>query len=45
MDAIHMATKIFLKVVEKRDFPEFITTYLNGDQGVLTASHSQAFTS
>lgn len=37
-----MATKIFLEIVQKRDFPEFITSYLNLDHTFLV-SHNHSF--
>lgn len=32
---LHTAADMFLEVVFKRDFPEFITTYLNQDHTFL----------
>ncbi|XP_029367852.1 malate synthase-like [Echeneis naucrates] len=34
---LHVAAEIFLEVVLKRDFPEFITTYLNQDHTFLSS--------
>lgn len=39
-----MATKIFLEIVQKRDFPEFITSYLNLDTFLVSHNHSFHFT-
>ncbi|XP_078532913.1 malate synthase-like [Lissotriton helveticus] len=36
---LQTATDMFLEVVQKRDFPEFITTYLNLDHTFLKSSH------
>ncbi|KAM4706948.1 uncharacterized protein O3C94_001848 [Discoglossus pictus] len=33
---LHTAAEIFLEVIQKRDFPEFITTYLNLDHTFLS---------
>ncbi|XP_056658694.1 malate synthase-like isoform X4 [Monodelphis domestica] len=35
---LHTATEIFLEIVQKKDFPEFITTYLNLDHTFLVSS-------
>ncbi|KAM3613346.1 uncharacterized protein V6R79_024529 [Siganus canaliculatus] len=34
---LHTAADMFLEVVQKRDFPEFITTYLNQDHTFLSS--------
>lgn len=34
---LHTAADMFLEVVLKRDFPEFITTYLNQDHTFLSS--------
>ncbi|XP_038611126.1 malate synthase-like isoform X4 [Tachyglossus aculeatus] len=34
----HTATEMFLEIVQKRDFPEFITTYLNLDHTFLVST-------
>ncbi|MEE6461503.1 hypothetical protein FKM82_001308 [Ascaphus truei] len=35
---LHTAAEMFLEIVQKRDFPEFITTYLNLDHTFLSAN-------
>ncbi|XP_029451394.1 malate synthase-like [Rhinatrema bivittatum] len=35
---LHSATEMFLELVQKRDFPDFITTYLHLDHTFLTSS-------
>ncbi|CAN2388823.1 Malate synthase, partial [Pristimantis euphronides] len=35
-ERLHIATDIFMEIVLKRDFPEFITTYLNLDHTFLS---------
>ncbi|XP_037635197.1 malate synthase-like isoform X2 [Sebastes umbrosus] len=37
---LHTAADMFLEVVLKRDFPEFITTYLNQDHTFLSSQNS-----
>ncbi|GLD62769.1 uncharacterized protein AKAME5_001445000 [Lates japonicus] len=37
---LHTAADMFLEVVLKRDFPEFITTYLNQDHTFLSSQSS-----
>lgn len=37
---LHTAAAMFLEVVLKRDFPEFITTYLNQDHTFLSSQTS-----
>ncbi|XP_078260860.1 malate synthase-like [Rhinoraja longicauda] len=34
-----VASEIFLEIVQKRDFPEFLTTYLNLEHTFLSANH------
>lgn len=34
---LHIAADMFLEVVYKRDFPEFITTYLSEDHTFLSS--------
>uniref|UniRef100_A0A6I8PBR0 malate synthase n=1 Tax=Ornithorhynchus anatinus TaxID=9258 RepID=A0A6I8PBR0_ORNAN len=36
----HTATEMFLEIVQKRDFPEFITTYLNLDHTFLVSTEN-----
>ncbi|XP_053317179.1 malate synthase-like [Spea bombifrons] len=36
---LHAAAEIFLEIVQKRDFPEFITTYLNLEHMFLCGNH------
>ena len=37
---LHTAADMFLEVVLKRDFPEFITSYLNQDHTFLSSQRS-----
>lgn len=40
---LHMATGIFLEIVQEREFPEFITTYLKLDHTFLASSYNHSF--
>lgn len=41
---LHMATEILLEIVQERNFPEFITTYLNVDHTSLASFTITALT-